>query len=157
MHYKRSSRIVRGTIMNFALAAGAALALLVTGSASAQMVNTTRPYASTIVNPCNGESIAFSGSIHFHEKTQVSNDGRIHFVANNSFSAAGTGQSTGRPYNVGGNMHTNSKFPTFPITFRQRTRVISYGVVDNFHATFAFHINGGGVQTNVTTTSDCKG
>lgn len=133
-----------------------AAALLLSVSAGAQMVNQTRPYSSTTVNPCNGETVVFSGSIHFHEKTQVSADGRIHFVANNSFNASGRGQSTGRSYNIGGNMHTNSKFPTFPITFRQRTKVISAGSADNFHAIFAFHINGNGLQTSVTTESDCK-
>lgn len=149
MHYKASMR-------NIALAALAAVAMLAAESASAQMVSVTRPYSATIVNPCNSETVAFSGSIHFHEKTQISSDGRIHFVANNNFSASGTGQSTGRSYSVGGTMHTNSKFPTFPITFRQRTKVISAGSYDNFHATFAFHVNGNGVQTTVTTTSDCK-
>ena len=140
-----------------ALAAVIVVTLLAAGSADAQMVNTTRPYSSTIPNPCNGENVAFSGSIHFHEKTQISNDGRIHFVSINTFNASGTGQSTGRAYNVSGTMQTNSKFPTFPITFRQRTKVISYGTYDNFFATFAFHINGAGVQTQVSTTSDCKG
>lgn len=151
MHHQSLSRIVR----NFVLSA--ALALLATLSANAQMVNEPRPYSGTAINPCNGETVVFSGTIHFHEKTQVSTDGRIHFVANNNFSASGRGQSTGVTYNIGGVMKTNSKFPSYPITFRQRNRFISTGYAPSFHSTFAFHVNGNGVQTQVTTTSDCSG
>lgn len=133
-----------------------ALVMLVGMSASAQMVNTVQPYSGTTTNPCNGESVVFSGTIHFHEKTQIAKDGRIHFVANNTFNASGTGQATGSPYNIMGTMHTNSKFPSFPISFRQRSRFISTGSAASFHATFAFHVNGNGQQTQVTTESDCR-
>jgi hypothetical protein len=143
-------RIVRTTVMS--LVAVAAL------SASAQMVNETRPYSGSMVNPCNGESVTFSGSIHFHEKTQVASDGRIHFVSNSTFNASGVGQSTRVNYNIGGTLQSNSKFPTYPITFRQRSRFVSLGsTAPSFFATFAFHVNGAGVQTQVTTTSDCNG
>ena len=148
MNSKCLSRIVRTTIVS--------LALMASVSVSAQMVNETRPYSGSTVNPCNGENVVFSGSIHFHEKTQVSSDGRIHFVANNNFSVSGTGQSTGVKYNIGGTMHTNSKFPSYPIAFNQRSRFISTGSAPSFHATFKFHVNGSGVQTQVTTSSDCK-
>jgi hypothetical protein len=151
MHYKSLSRIVRPFIMS------AALALLASVSANAQMVNEPRAYSGTAINPCNGETVVFSGTIHFHEKTQVSTDGRIHFVANDNFSASGRGQSTGVTYNIGGAMQTNSKFPSYPITFRQRNRFVSTGSAPSFHSTFAFHVNGSGVQTQVTTTSDCNG
>lgn len=148
MHLQCLSRITRSII--------AGLVLTASVSAGAQMVNQVRPYSGTTVNPCNGESIVFSGSIHFHEKTQVAADGRIHFVANNNFNVSGKGQSTGVTYNIGGTMHTNSKFPTYPIAFNQRSRFISTGSAPSFHATFKFHVNGAGVQTQVTTSSDCK-
>jgi hypothetical protein len=132
-------------------------AVLVTLSAGAQMVNESRPYSGTTVNPCNGESVSFSGTIHFHEKTQIASDGRIHFVANNNFNASGRGQATGVTYNIGGNMQTNSKFPSFPITFRQRSRFVSTsGAAPSFFATYAFKVNGNGVPTTVTTTSTCN-
>jgi hypothetical protein len=133
------------------------LAVMIAAAASAQMVNETRPFSGTIANPCNGENVVFSGTIHFHEKTQTASDGRIHFVANNNFNASGTGQNSGRSYSVGGNMHNNSKFPSFPIVIRQRTKVVSSGSGDNFHITFSFHVNGNGQQTHVTNESDCNG
>lgn len=151
MHSKSRTRIVRTIVMS------AALTLLGALSASAQTVNQYRPYSGTAYNPCNGESVVFSGTIHIHEKTQISSDGRIHFVANENFSVSGRGQSTGVTYNINGNMHTNSKFPSFPITFRQRSRFVSTGYAPSFHATFAFHVNGNGIQTQVSTTSDCNG
>ena len=120
------------------------------------MVNESRPYSGTTVNPCNGEAVVFSGSIHFLEKTQVATDGRIHYVANNVFNASGSGQASNVSYNLGGTMNTNSKFPTYPISFRQRTRFISTGSAPSFYATFAFRVNGNGQQTQVTTESDCK-
>ncbi len=140
-----------------AAAAVAALTVLAASSAEAQTVNETRPYNSTILNPCNQETVVFSGSIHYHERTQVSNDGRIHFISHHNFSATGYGQRTGLQYNVGGQMNTNSKFPSFPISFRQRNKVVSHGPADNFHATFVFHVNGNGQQTENSTESDCNG
>lgn len=133
-------------------------AVLLASVASAQMVNESRPYSGTTVNPCNGESVSFSGTIHFHEKTQIASDGRIHFVSNNNFSASGRGLTTGAYYNIGGNMQTNSKFPNYPITFRQRSRFVSTAsAIPSFFATYAFKVNGNGVQTTVTTASDCNG
>jgi len=157
MHFQCLSRLVRTALSgNVKFLVFAPLALLVTMSASAQMVNESRPYSGTTVNPCNGEPVAFSGSIHFLEKTQISTDGRIHYIANNNFSASGTGQSTLVRYNLSATMNTNSKFPSYPISFRQRTRFVSTGTAPSFNATFAFHVNGNGIQTQVTTESDCK-
>jgi hypothetical protein len=161
MDYKSLSRVVRTTAENFAakhllLIALAMLALLTTTSASAQLVSQIRPYSGTTVNPCNGETVDFSGSIHFHEKTQIAIDGRIHFVSNNNFNASGRGRSTGITYNIGGTMNTNSKFPSYPISFRQKSRFISTGSAPNFFTTFAFHVNGAGVQTQVSTESSCN-
>ena len=151
MHSKSLSRITRIVIVS------ASLALLAAVPASAQMASWSQPYSGTTWNPCNGEYVEFSGTIHFHTKTQVSSDGRIHYVANNNFSASGLGLSTGASYNIGGTMHTNSKFPSFPITFRQRNRFISYSsTAPSFNMTVAYHVNGSGQQTNVTSDTDCK-
>jgi hypothetical protein len=160
MHYKSLSRIVR-TIESIATKnrlpiAFATVALLTTMSASAQLVSQVRPYSGTTTNPCNGELVDFNGSIHFHEKTQIGIDGRIHFVSNNNFNASGIGRTTRVTYNIGGTMHTNSKFPSYPISFRQKSKFISTGSAPNFHTTFAFHVNGAGVQTQVTTESSCN-
>lgn len=150
MNSKCLSRIVRTSI--------ASLVLTISVSAGAQMVNETRPYSGTTVNPCNGESVIFSGSIHHHEKTQIGSDGRIHFVAKDTFNVTGRGQATNASYNINGSMQTNSKFPSFPITFRQRNRFISTSAAaPSFYSTFVFHVNGNGVQTQVSTTSDCNG
>jgi len=132
------------------------VAVTVTMSAAAQMVNYVIPYSGTTVNPCNNETVSFSGTIHFHEKTQVSNDGRIHFVANDTFNVSGNGHNTSSGYNIMGAMQSNSKFPTFPITFRQRTRFVSTGTAPSFYSTFVFHVNGNGTQTTVTTESTCN-
>ena len=149
MDFKQISSVVRSTI--------AGLALMASVSAGAQMVNESRPYSGSTVNPCNGETVTFSGSIHHHEKTQVSTDGRIHFVANDNFSVTGRGLSTNANYNINGTMNTNTKFPSFPIKFRQRNRFVSTSTAaPSFNTTFVFHVNGAGVQTQVSTESDCK-
>lgn len=149
MHSKCLSRIVRTIV--------AGLALTATVTVSAQLVNETRPYSGTTTNPCNGEAVVFSGSIHHHEKTQVGADGRIHFVAHDNFNVSGRGQSTGATYNMSGTMNTNAKFQAYPIKFRQRTRFISTSyAAPSFHMTVVFHVNGAGVPTQNSTESDCK-
>ena len=149
MHSRPLLRIVRTTIVSLALAA--------TTSLSAQMVNETRPYSGSIQNPCNGEMVAFSGSIHYHEKRAVLPDGRTHLVTAHTINVTGTGQSTGTRYNITGKMLTNSKLPTFPIIFRSRNRFISTTTAPSFHMTTAYTINGNGVQTNAAGSSDCQG
>lgn len=148
MHSVSLSHIVRTAIMGLVLSA--------TLSAGAQMVNYTAPYSGSTVNPCNGETVSFSGTLHFHEKTQTSSDGRIHFVANDTYNVNGNGHATGSGYNIMGAMQSNSKFPTFPITFRQRSRFVSTGSAPSFYSTFTFRVNGNGVQTTVTTESTCN-
>ena len=140
--------IVRTAVMGLVLAA--------TISAGAETINYTAPYSGTTVNPCNGETVSFSGTIHFHEKTQTASDGRIHFVANDSYHANGNGHSTSSGYNIMGAMQSNSKFPSFPIKFRQRNRFVSTGSAPSFYSTFVFHVNGNGLQTQVTTESTCN-
>jgi len=140
------------------LAVLAALTLFAALSAEAQSsVNERRPYSGRVVNPCNNETVNFSGSIHFQEKTKVADDGRIHFIAHTNFSASGVGESTQLHYSLGGTLQSNAKFPSFPILFRQRTKVVSSGASDNFHVTFVFHVNGNGEQTRALTEADCKG
>jgi hypothetical protein len=161
MNHMSLSRIVRTIVERFTttqllLIAFAMTALLATNSASAQLSDQTRPISGTTTNPCNGESIAFSGSIRFFEKTQIATDGRIHYIANNTFNASGKGQSTGTTYNISGTMNTNSKFSSYPISFRQKSKFISAGSAPNFHATYAFHVNGAGIQTNVTIEASCN-
>lgn len=151
MQFKSLSCIVRTTVM------GVAFSMAVSAGAQ-QMVNEVRPYAGTTINPCNGESVNFSGTVHYHEKTQVSSDGRIHFVANETYSVSGRGMTTGAAYNMGGNMHANSKIPAFPISFRSRSRFISTAsTVPSFHSTVIFRINGHGIQTTNTMETDCRG
>lgn len=143
------SRIVRTTVM----------VLIVAGSVSvsAQMVNQVLPYSGSTTNLCNGEIVNFSGTIHLHEKTQVSSDGRIHYVSNNNFSVSGTGQTTWATYSMNGTLHSNAKYPSYPITFRQRNRFISNSsAAPSFHLTVAYHVNGNGVQTSVTHEADCR-
>jgi hypothetical protein len=151
--------MVQMTLSRIVGAAIVGLALTVSVSAGAQqLVNEVRPYSGTTLNPCNGEAVTFSGTVHYHEKTQVSTDGRIHVVVNENYSVSGRGQRTGVAYNMSGNMHANSKIPAFPISFRSRSRFISTAsTVPSFHMTTIFRINGHGIQTTATTESDCKG
>jgi hypothetical protein len=122
----------------------AALATFLTATAFAQGVtNTTVDLTGqTIVNPCNGETIVLSGSVHIVVRNTTDSDGGIHSTIENNYQGVtGVGQTTGATYHVANNsIFTANSKPPFPaeFSFPSTTKVIGQGNVPNFLADVHF-------------------
>lgn len=129
---------------------------LIAGSASAAS-DMNKNYSSTQPNPCNGDSVAFSGSQHTVSNNKTDKDGTQHMNFQTDTHGNGIGMPSGLQYTVGQQMKVVGKFPPGPVMFRQRTKVVSSGPADNFFETFIFRFNEDGTPGQNDFESDCRG
>ena len=139
-----------------------ALVLLVAVNAAALVVvNTDIPVSGAVFNPCNGETVTFSGIDHFTVHVTFDGAGGFHADAHDNIHVTATG-SLGNSYE--GNQEDNNPFngrvgfeQTFGLTFSE----ISTGSAPNFEVHVLQHIT---VNPNGTVTvffsnfsSNCRG
>jgi hypothetical protein len=147
-----------------ALLLAAALCLVPVTSSAAVVQNVQVPINITVFNPCTGDLIAVSGSIHLlATMTQEQGGFHISFMDNVS-QVTGTGSVTGVAYHgVGGDWFTANVRPPFPVEFTATDvfGLISQGPSPNLVVTDTFHItvNADGTMTaNVSRFSlSCNG
>jgi hypothetical protein len=139
-----------------------ALMLLVAVNAAALVVlNIDIPVSGAVFNPCNGETVTFSGIDHFTIHVTFDGAGGFHADAHDNIHVTGTG-SLGNSYE--GNQEVNNPFngrvgveQTFGLTFSE----ISKGSAPNFEVHILQHIT---VNANGTVTvffsnfsANCRG
>jgi hypothetical protein len=127
-----------------ALFLAAALCLVPATSSAAVVRNVQVPLSLTVFNPCNGDSIAVTGTIHL--LASMTNDGgggfHIAFMDNVS-QVTGSGSVSGTTYHgVGGDWFTANVKPPFPVelTMTDVFGLISAGPSPNLVITDTFHI-----------------
>jgi hypothetical protein len=139
-----------------------ALMLLVAVNAAALVVlNIDIPVSGAVFNPCNGETVTFSGIDHFTIHVTFDGAGGFHADSHDNIHVTGTG-SLGNSYE--GNQEDNNPFngrvgveQTFGLTFSE----ISKGSAPNFEVHILQHIT---VNANGTVTvffsnfsANCRG
>jgi hypothetical protein len=139
-----------------------ALMLLVAVNAAALVVlNIDIPVSGAVFNPCNGETVTFSGIDHFTIHVTFDGAGGFHADSHDNVHVTGTG-SLGNSYE--GNQEDNNPFngrvgveQTFGLTFSE----ISKGSAPNFEVHILQHIT---VNANGTVTvffsnfsANCRG
>lgn len=115
--------------------------LLITVSAMARVaVNAHIPVNGAVFNPCNGETVTFSGIDHFLTSVTLDGTGGFHAVSSDNIHATATG-SLGN--SCQGNQEVTSVFKghvgveqTFGLTFSE----ISEGSAPNFEVHLVEHI-----------------
>jgi hypothetical protein len=139
----------------------AALLLIAVDATAGVVVNVDIPISGTVFNPCNGETVTFSGIDHFTASVTLDGAGGFHTVAHDNIHVTATG-SLGNSYE--GNQEDNFEFngrvgveQTFGLTFSE----ISKGSAPNFEVHVLQHIT---VNPNGTVTvfvdnftSNCRG
>jgi len=148
-----------------ALFLAAALWLVPVTSSAAVVQNVQVPLNVTVFNPCTGDLIAVSGSIHFLATMTQDQGGGFHIsFMDNVSQVTGTGSVTGVTYHgVGGDWFTVNVRPPFPVEFTATDvfGLISQGPSPNLVVTDTFHItvNADGTMTaNVSRLSiSCNG
>jgi hypothetical protein len=146
------------------LVSSLAIAALLLIAVKAMAEVTTRmdiPLNGAVFNPCNGETVTFSGVDHFTAKVTLDGAGGFHSDFHDNIHVTATGDQ-GNSYE--GNQEDNAPFngrvameQTAPFTFSE----ISKGSAPNFevHALFHVTVNANGTVTASinTFTSSCRG
>jgi hypothetical protein len=139
----------------------ATLLLVAVNSAASVTVNVRIPISGAVFNPCNGETVTFSGIDHFTIHVTFDGAGGFHADAHDNIHVTATG-NLGNSYE--GNQEDNNPFngrvgfeQTFGLTFSE----ISEGSAPNFEVHVLQHIT---VNPNGTVTvffsnfsSNCRG
>jgi len=139
----------------------AALLLVAVNAAASVTVNLDIPISGTAFNPCNGETVTFSGIDHFTIHVTFDGAGGFHADAHDNIHVTATG-SLGNSYE--GNQEDNNPFngrvglvQTFGLTFSE----ISKGSAPNFEVHVLQHItinpNGRVTVFFSNFTSNCRG
>jgi hypothetical protein len=139
----------------------AALLLVAVNAAASVIVNVDIPVSGAVFNPCNGETVTFSGIDHFTIQVTFDGAGGFHADAHDNVHVTATG-SLGNSYE--GNQEDNNPFngrvgfeQTFGLTFSE----ISKGSAPNFELHILQHItvNANGTVTVFFSnfTANCRG
>lgn len=152
----RNKRIV--VVSSFAMTA---LLLIPLTAVAAIVANVHIPVSGAVFNPCNGETVTFSGIDHFTATVTLDGAGGFHMTSHDNVHVTAAG-SLGNSYE--GNQEDNFEFngrvgveQTFVLTFSE----ISKGSAPNFEMHILQHItvNANGTVTafvdNIT--SNCRG
>jgi len=138
-----------------------ALLLIPVNALPAPVFNVDIPVSGAVFNPCNGETVTFSGIDHFTIHVTFDGAGGFHADAHDNIHVTATG-SLGNSYE--GNQEDNNPFngkvgfeQTFGLTFSE----ISKGSAPNFEQHVLQHItvNANGTVTVFFSnfTSNCRG
>ena len=139
----------------------APLLLVAINAAAAVIVNVKIPISGAVFNPCNGETVTFSGIDHVTMHVTFDGAGGFHSNAHDNIHVTAAG-SLGNSYE--GNQEENNPFngrvgleQTFGLTFSE----ISRGSAPNFEEHVLQHItvNANGTVTVFfsNSTSNCRG
>ena len=139
----------------------ATMLLVSVNAAAAVTVNVHIPISGAVFNPCNGETVTFTGSVHVIQAVTFDGAGGFHLVENDNIHVTATG-SFGNAYegNEEDQFQLNGRVgieQTVGSTFSE----ISKGSAPNFEEHFLQHItvNANGTVTVFFTnfTSSCQG
>jgi opacity protein-like surface antigen len=72
----------------------------VAASQAAVVTNTTIPISGTVVNPCNGELVPFTGDLHLLFRVTFDQAGGLHVGVHEDIQATGVGATTGAKYEL---------------------------------------------------------
>jgi len=154
MNKTRSSAVV----LSLAIAA---LLLIAVKAMASVVVNVDIPVSGAVINPCNGETVTFSGVDHFTARVTLDNAGGFHVTTHDNVHVTATG-SLGNSYegNQEDTNEVNGRFgveQTFVFTFSE----ISKGSAPNFEMHILQHItvNANGTITSFVDhlTANCRG
>lgn len=122
----------------FTLLTGALL--LLASQAFAQSSGVTIPISGIIQNPCNGENVTYSGTVHLVGSTTLDNAGGYHEVLHDNIRVTGVGDL--------GNSYVGTETDNFNLngkvggenTQTEAFTMTSLGSAPNFDATTILHI-----------------
>jgi hypothetical protein len=139
------------------------MALLAASAPALAAIVSNTDFSGSILNLCNGEAVAYSGTVHVVLHTTTDSAGGQHSTMQVNISATGTGGTTGATYQG----HETDLVPSFNFTngaFEQTVathfELIGQGQVPNFRIDGIEHItvnaNGTVTATFLNLTTACQ-
>ena len=153
------NRITR-SVMVYSLAMAALLLIAVTVMA-AIVINVDIPVSGAVINPCNGETVTFSGVDHFTARVVLDGAGGFHMTTHDNIHVTATGDQ-GNSYE-GNQEDTNEVNGRFGVeqTFVLTVSAIGKGSAPNFEEHTLLHVtvNANGTLTSFIDhfTANCRG
>lgn len=135
------------------------------GQASTTTTNETVPFTSSLFNPCNGDTVTFSGDMHVTNSLTVDSSGGTHLKTHINYqNVTGTGNPSGITYNVRtvtNEVTNDNDGPQSTATVISTVKLIAHGPSLDFYLRFVMHVT---VNANGETTSmvqeanfECRG
>ena len=127
--------------------------------------NENIPFTDTRPNPCNGDQVTFSGTMHVTNHVTTDASGGFHLKTHVNYQdVSGTGVPSGLNYQV--RTTTNETIndndgPQYETTVIQTIKLVSQGPAPNYFLHIVFHItinaNGQTTSTVTETRIECRG
>ena len=135
------------------------------GQASTTTTNETVPFTSSLFNPCNGDTVTFSGNFHVTNTMTVDASGGTHLKTHTNYqNVTGTGTPSGVTYNVRtvtNEVTNDSDSPQSNATVISTVKLTAQGPSLDFYLRVVMHVT---VNANGETTStvqeasfECRG
>ena len=155
------------------LLCAALFALLLTASASREAfgqattvtTNETIPFTSGLFNPCNGDQVTFSGTVHITNSMTTDASGGTHLRTHINYqNVTGTGTPSGITYNVRtitNEVTNDDDGPQSNATVISIVKLTARGPALDFYLRTVFHVtvnaNGETTSTVQETSIECRG
>jgi hypothetical protein len=143
MKEKQMKRVLVAVVLAAALASPG-LGVVSGVAHAATISNVSAPFSGFLPNPCNGETVAYSGSIHTLVLQTVDGSGGLHVDSRlNTQGVSGTGLLTGAKYQANdtlANSFNGTSGGTIDITVPMNFEFIAQGQVPNFYLKTLTHI-----------------
>lgn len=135
------------------------------GQATTTTTNETIPFSSTLFNPCNGDTVTFSGTLHVVNTLTTDAGGGTHLKTHMNYqNVTGTGVPSGITYQVRtvtNEVANDADGPQSNTTVISTVKLNAQGPALNFYLRTVLHVtvnaNGETTSTVQETSIECRG
>lgn len=135
------------------------------GQATTTTTNEQLTISSSVLNPCNGDLVAFQGTVHVTSTLTIDASGGYHLKTHSNYQdVSGTGSPSGRNYRIVTTRNetvNDSDTAQFETTVIQTIKAVSQGALPNLFIHVVFHVtvNANGQTTSTVTEmrTECRG
>ncbi len=135
------------------------------GQATTTTTNETVPFTSSLFNPCNGDTVTFSGNLHVVNTMTTDASGGTHLKTHINYqNVTGTGVPSGITYNVrtvSNEVTNDADGPQSTATVISIVKLVAHGPALDFFLRNVLHVtvnaNGQTTSTVQETSIECRG
>ena len=165
MKFNPASPRLRVALISATLLVLAAAGSPAFGQATTTTTNEELPISGTVANNCNGDTVAYQGTVHVTNTLTTDSSGGVHLKTHSNFQdVSGVGVPSGLSYRVVTTRNetvNDSDSAQFETTVIQTIKAISQGSAPNLFIHIVMHVtvnaNGQTTSTVQETSIECRG